>query len=313
MGTHSMIRLAARRSPLSRWQAQWVANRLTPHGVVVELVWIDTTGDRRQEPIAGLGTTGVFTKEIQRAVLEGSADVAVHSLKDLPTESVPGLVLAAVPSRGPRGDAFVSRDNRRLDELPAGSLVATSSRRRRSQLLSLRPDLRVCDVRGNVGTRLEKLARGDFDAMVLAEAGLRRLGLDGHICHIVPPDKMLPAVGQGALGLETRADDQRVQEAVSLLDHRITRAEVTAERAVLAALHAGCLAPVGALTRVDDSAKLFLRADVLSLDGQRRLTAQQTASADQAQQLGAAVAEELLRNGARDLVHQARGGSAGGG
>src|SRR5436309_4609651 len=202
-----MLRIGTRGSRLALWQANYVAERLRAH-TPVELVEIQTAGDQvRDVPLAQIGGEGVFTKELQRALLDGSVDVAVHSLKDLPTQPVEGLVLAAVPPRGPTGDVLVAVHVSRFDDLPSGARVATGSLRRRAQLLHRRPDLRLADIRGNVETRLRKLAEQDLDAIILAQAGLERLKLAASITEILDPHWMLPAVGQGALGLECRTDD----------------------------------------------------------------------------------------------------------
>lgn len=301
------IRLGTRSSELARWQADWVADQLRQRGWPVEPVWIQTTGDRRQEAISALGRTGLFTKEIQQALLDDRIDLAVHSLKDLPTCPVAGLRLAAVPARGPSGDALVSRQGHLLADLPAGSRVATGSRRRQAQLLAVRPDLVVEPVRGNVDTRLRKLARGEFEAMVLAEAGLRRLGLDHRITQLLPADQMLPAVGQGALGLEIRQQDVALAERLRELDCAASRAQVTAERTLLAHLQAGCLAPVGALSHTGRDGSLQLQAVVLSLDGRRRLAAHAAGTMAEAEMLGRRVAEQLLAQGAGELIGSARG------
>ncbi len=232
---------------MARWQAEWVAAELRGRGIEIELTPIATAGDRRREAIATFGGEGVFTKEIEAALLDGRIDLAVHSLKDLPTAAAAGLCLAAVPERGPVGDVLVSARAASLDELPAGATVGTGSLRRRTQLLHFRRDLQIKDIRGNVDTRLRKLAEGGYDALVLAEAGLRRLGLDRHIAQVLPCEIVLPAPGQGAMAIETRADDERTRRIVADFDHPPTRAAVTAERTLLSALEGGCLAPVAAL------------------------------------------------------------------
>ncbi len=212
--SNAPLRLGTRGSKLARWQANWTAARLAELGTPVEIVEITTTGDVDQvHAIAGLGGVGLFTKEIQRAVLEGTVDFAVHSLKDLPTTRVPGLELAAVPQREVVSDALVSNAGRSIDQLPHAARVGTGSLRRRSQLLRLRPDLHMVDIRGNVDTRLRKLDEGMYEAIVLATAGLTRLGLVDRITQQFPPDQLLPAPGQGALGMECRAEDQRVLRA----------------------------------------------------------------------------------------------------
>lgn len=303
------IRLGTRASALARWQADWVAARLARLGHAVRLVPISTAGDRQQQgPIAALGAQGVFTKEIQRALLDGEIDLAVHSLKDLPTDPVPGLCLAAVPQRGPAGDCLVSRDAAPLADLPQAAVVGTGSVRRRAQLLHVRPDLKFVELRGNVDTRLAKLDDGQAAALVLAEAGLVRLQLAGRITQVLPRDVMLPAVGQGALGLETRADDEATRAAVAEVNHADTCAAVTAERDLLAALRGGCLAPVGAAAHVADGA-LHLEAAVLSPDGGQRLHAADAAAAggaEQAAALGRRVADALLAQGAAALISASR-------
>lgn len=290
---------------MARWQAEWVAARLRESGRAVELVAIGTRGDRRQGPIEAIGSQGVFTKELQRALLQSRIDLAIHSLKDLPTEEVPGLCLASVPERGPAGDALVCRSQASLDAMAEGAVVGTGSPRRRTQLLHARPDLQIKDLRGNVDTRLAKLDRGDYDAIVLAEAGLRRLGLAGRISQVLPISIMLPAVGQGALGLETRADDQATRAAVAGLDHAPTRAAVEAERAMLAALEGGCLAPIGVWGRVEGQS-LVLSGRVLSVDGKRRIEATLSDEPSEAGRLGRRLADELVAQGAAELIRAAR-------
>jgi hydroxymethylbilane synthase len=283
-----------------------VADRLRAAGVDVELVLITTSGDQQQAgPLAALGGQGLFTKELQRALLAGQVDLAVHSLKDLPTQAVSGLVLAAVPPRAPEGDVLVSRGRVALQDLPPGAVVGTGSARRRAQLLHARPDLQMADIRGNVETRLRKLSQGQFDALVLAEAGLRRLGLDDAICQVLPKTLILPAPGQGALGLETRADDSASRDAVARLDDPATRAAVTAERALLESLGAGCLAPVGAWGRIEHG-MLRLSACILDPHGQRKLCGESTAQPDRAVGLGAYVAAQLMGQGATELIRAAR-------
>jgi hydroxymethylbilane synthase len=306
----SLIRIGTRASPLARWQANWVAEQLRQELVQVELVLIATAGDRDQQgPISAIGpigTAGVFTKELQRALLDGRIDLAVHSLKDLPTEPVEGLVLAAVPRRESAGDALLSRDRLRLAELPPGAKVGTGSLRRQSQLLHARPDLQVSEIRGNVETRVSKLRAGQYDAIVLAEAGLNRLGLQAEIVEILPKSLMLPAVGQGALGLEARVDDHSTRSAVERLDDPETHAAVLAERSLLATLRGGCLAPVGAWAGIESGGQLRLTATVLSRDGRQRLEAEARDQVSEAVALGRRVATELLASGAEALIAQSR-------
>ncbi len=297
------IRLGTRASTLARWQAEWVAARLRKHHIEVELVPITTTGDRQQEPVKRIAAQGLFTKEIQRALLDGRMDLAVHSLKDLPTEEVAGLCLASVPERAPVGDVLVAPDCESLDELPQGAVVGTGSLRRRAQLLHARPDLRVKDIRGNVDTRLGKVRSGRFDAIILAEAGLQRLGLEDQITQRLPLKVLLPAVGQGALGLETRSDDQATLQTVALLDHPASHQSVLAERTMLAALRGGCLAPIAAWGRPENG-RLTLTGRVLSSDGTEKLEA--TCDGDDAIDLGSKVADSLLAQGAAELIRASR-------
>jgi hydroxymethylbilane synthase len=308
----SPLRIATRGSPLALWQARHVADRLRPLAAPrgVELVEVETTGDRvRDVPLSRIGGDGLFTKEIQRALLDGRADAAVHSLKDLPTAPVDGLVLAAVPPRGPAGDAFVSRRHRRFDALSAGAAVGTGSLRRRAQALHRRPDLGLVDVRGNVGTRLRKLDDGGLDALILAQAGLERLGLASEITEVLDPDWMLPAVGQGALGLECRADDAATRALLQALDDEATRAAVLAERALLRGLGGGCLVPVGAAGAVQGG-RLTLRGAVLPPDGWARVAGEGAGPTAEAEAVGGRLAEELLARGAGALL--AGSGPAGG-
>ena len=302
----SPIRLATRGSALARWQAQWIATRLQSLDLAVRLVPISTQGDRQQKgPIGAIGSPGVFTKEVQAAVLQCRADLAVHSLKDLPTDEVQGLCLAAVPERGPAGDALVCRKHGRLADLPEGAVLGTGSLRRRAQILHFRGDLRVQDIRGNVDTRLRKLDAGRYDALVLAEAGLRRLGLAQEITELLPLSVALPAVGQGALGLEIRAGDEALREVLSGLDHPPTHAAVRAERAMLAALQGGCLAPIAAWGRLEDGA-LVLTGRVLHPMGTSKLETTGTAEVAQPERLGRQVAEELIAQGAAELIRASR-------
>lgn len=274
--------------------------------MAVELVPITTTGDREQRgPIGSLGSQGVFTKEIQRALLEDRIDLAVHSLKDLPTEPVDGLGLAAVPERETVRDALICRDATSLTDLPEGARVGSGSKRRQSQLLHYRPDLKMVDIRGNVDTRLAKLDEGQYDAIVLAEAGLKRLGLADRITELIPSDIMLPAVGQGALGLETRSDDTAAQAALAPINHPRTHAAVIAERSMLAALHGGCLAPIAAWGRFEED-NLTLTGRVLSADGTKRIESTENGNDADGIALGRVVAQHLTDQGAAELIAVAR-------
>lgn len=303
------IRIGTRGSKLARWQAEWVASELSRHGVDTQIIFLKTLGDVKSGPIGNVGTQGVFTKEIQRALLDEQVDLAVHSLKDLPTEPTAGLCLAAVPPRENCGDALIAKHAASLDELPEGAAVATGSARRRAQLLAYRHDLSVRDLRGNVDTRLQKLQDGDeqgqIDAIILAEAGLRRLGLQQHISEVIDKSIMLPAVGQGALGLETREQDEATREALQVLDDETTHQCVVAERAMLFTLRGGCLAPVGAWAR-QEADELRLDGVVLDGEGTRRVAASLTAPPSECRELGEHVAEALLKQGASELLDSAR-------
>ena len=297
------LRLGTRGSALALWQAHHVQTRLAAVAPrPVELVLIETDGDRDQaSALSAMGGFGVFTKAIQTALLDGRVDVAVHSLKDLPTNPNDDLILAAVPERGATGDAFVSTRFARFADLPPGATVGTSSLRRRAQLLNRRPDLRLVDLRGNVETRLRKLDAQGLDAIVLAEAGLTRLGLASRITELLPQDWMLPAVGQGAIGLECRAADGETAYLAGGLTHPDTLARVLAERAMLWALGGGCLVPIGATSAVNDGV-LTLRGAVLNLAGSRRVSATHTGPADTPLAVGQELAALLLGEGAAELL-----------
>ncbi|MEO7145097.1 MAG: hydroxymethylbilane synthase, partial [Bryobacteraceae bacterium] len=245
-----MIRIGSRGSQLALWQAHWIEARLGALGETCQIEVIKTTGDKITDaPLSKIGGKGLFTKEIEDALLAGEIDVAVHSLKDLPVETPRGLTLAAIPEREDVRDALVGK---RLDELAKGAVVGTSSLRRAAQLLALRPDLKIETLRGNVDTRLRKLDEGKYDAIVLAAAGLGRLGWENRIAELIPAELILPAPGQGALAVETRDDRGRVTKLCRQLDDASARAAVTAERAALAALGGGCQVPIGAYAEVAD-------------------------------------------------------------
>lgn len=329
--TPQPVRIATRRSNLALWQAEHVAGllRAARPNIHVELVHVVTEGDRDQQtPLASLGGTGVFTREVQRAVLDGRADLAVHSLKDLPTASAEGLTLAGVPARASAVDLLVlplPADNQAavpavedgelpaatpaLDMLPAGATVGTASLRRQAQLLHARPDLKTCVIRGNVETRLRKLDAGECDALVLAEAGLTRLNLlTGRQCVRLVPPLMYGAVGQGALGLECRSEDDRVRELLAELSVPTDLAAVTAERRVLHDLRAGCHAPLGAVTRVEGE-QLSLECVVLATDGTTRIHAAATAAISEPDGLGRQVVGQLVQQGVAELLAPAEPGN----
>jgi hydroxymethylbilane synthase len=304
----STIRIATRASRLALWQADHVAwlLKVAAPNVNVEIVHITTSGDRDQTgALRSFGGMGVFTREVQRAVLDNQADLAVHSLKDLPTESVPGLCLAAVPAREETADALVlppgAAEITGLEQLAQAARVGTGSLRRQAQLRFHRPDLQTGEVRGNVETRLRKLDAGEFDAIVLATAGLKRLGLQQRISASLSPPVMYAAVGQGALGIECRDSDPWVQEVLAVLNDAPTRARVSAERALLAHLRAGCHAPVGVATHVEGNL-LSLEAVVLNPEGTERLQATARGDCTSAANVGRQAGDELLKNGAEKLM-----------
>ncbi|MBI3823155.1 MAG: hydroxymethylbilane synthase [Planctomycetes bacterium] len=298
------IRIGTRGSPLALWQARHVTELLRAAAPerAVELVEIETVGDQvRDVPLVQLGGEGAFTKAIQQALQAGRVDVAVHSLKDLPTFAVAGLMLAAVPKRGPTGDAFVSKRHRAFADLPSGAVVATSSLRRKDQLLHCRPDLKLIDIRGNVETRLRKLADQDLDATILAQAGLVRLGLADQITEVLDAAWMFPAVGQGALGLECRTDDAATRMILDRLNDMPTRWAVLAERAMLRGLGGGCQVPIGAVTNIAGGV-LTLRGVVLPPDGTQRVEAEIAGPMEQAELLGQGLAQQLRERGAEELL-----------
>ncbi len=303
------LRIATRASALALWQAEHVATLLRSAGGEREivLVHISTQGDRDQkEPLSEMGGVGVFTREVQKAVLENKADVAVHSLKDLPTESAAGLTLAGVPQRANGFDALVLPQGHAADAgwdaLSRGATVGTGSLRRQAQVRRLRPDLGILEVRGNVPTRLDKLDRGDYDALVLAVAGLERLGLANRISLKLHPPDFFPAVGQGALGIECRADDAETASLLASISDPAALAAVTAERALLAELEAGCHAPLGALSTIAGN-DLTLQAVVLSPDGTERLEAARTGPVSDPVSIGQNLAADLLNQGAGRLMN----------
>ncbi len=304
------LRLGTRASALARTQSQAVADALTAaSGVPVELVHISTEGDRSAAAIAQLGGTGVFVTAIRQALLEGTVDVAVHSYKDLPTAPEPGLVIAAVPPREDPRDALVARDLLTLGELPAGARVGTGAPRRMAQLRALGLGLEVVPIRGNVDSRMARVVPGDLDAVVLARAGLARLGRLDAVTEVLDPLQVLPAPAQGALAVECRADDERTLQLLAALDDPGTRAAVLAERTTLAALEAGCSAPVAAyaeLAEGDDGLELYLRASVTALDGSDGVRGSLTGPVGDAGRLGRELAADLLDRGAAALMAASR-------
>ena len=292
--------IGSRGSHLALWQAQFVAGRLSELGVATHIEIIKTTGDHLQTAsLVQAGGKGLFTKEIEEALLAGSIDLAVHSLKDLPTENPAGLEITAIPEREDARDALVGKT---LDQLRSGARVGTSSGRRAAQLRMLRPDLMCEPIRGNVDTRLRKLKEGQFDAIMLAAAGLVRLGLKHEIAQTFSPDQLCPAPGQGALGIQTRCLTAAA-DICKQLDHETTRQSVTCERRVLARLGGGCQLPVGVFASVRDQ-ELMVRAIVIAPDGSRSVQAQRVGSPANSEELGDRVGQELLALGAESLLAQ---------
>jgi hydroxymethylbilane synthase len=291
------LRLGTRKSPMAIAQSQQVARLITERtGREVELIGITTFGDVSRAQLAQIGGTGVFVSGLRTSLLHGDVDIAVHSLKDLPTAQPEGIVLAAVPPRDDPRDALVARDGAKLADLPPGATIGTGSPRRAAQLLLLRPDLRPVPVRGNAGTRLGRVTSGEVDAVVLAYAGLARINRLDVVTQIFDPDEMLPAPGQGALAVECRSGRPDLADLLACADDPATHAATTAERTLLAALEAGCSAPVGGYAAGADG--LRLRAVVVAADGETALRASASGPPDEAEYLGRSVAAELLRRGA---------------
>ena len=300
------LRLGTRASALATTQSGMVADLIRERlGREVELVEVSTEGDRSAAPLASLGGTGVFVSALRDALLDGHVDVAVHSLKDLPTTPAEGITLAAIPPREDPRDVVVARDGLTLGELPVGSRLGTGSPRRVSQLEALGLGLELHGIRGNVDTRIRKVREGEVDAIVLARAGLARLGRLDEVTEVLDPLQMLPAPGQGALAVECRTDDHDLVAALRELDDRATRAAVTAERAVLSTLEAGCSAPLGTLAEVvegEDGEELWLRAVAMSLDGALTVRMSATGPVGDAEELGRRLAGSMLDEGAADLM-----------
>jgi hydroxymethylbilane synthase len=298
-----MLVIGSRGSQLALWQANWIAARLAERGEETRIEIIKTTGDKITDvPLAKVGTKGLFTKEIEEALLDGRIDLAVHSLKDLPTEIPAGLTIAAIPEREDPRDALVGVT---LKNLTAGAKVGTSSLRRAAQLRVIRKDLRIESVRGNLDTRVRKLDEGQYEAIVLASAGLTRLGWAHRIAEILSPEVMCPAVGQGALAVETRVDGP-ARDVCAGLDHAMTRAAVTAERAVLASLGGGCQVPIGAHAQVSGG-MVQLTGVVISPDGEHAVRKSDQGAVAEAENVGRRVGAALLAEGAREILEQVYG------
>lgn len=299
-----MITIGSRGSQLALWQANWVKSRLEELGAACRIEIIKTTGDRIQDvPLAKVGSKGLFTKEIEEALLEGSVDVAVHSLKDMPADLPDGLTLRAIPAREDVRDALIGR---KLADLGPGSKVGTSSLRRAAQLRAARPDLEIESIRGNLDTRLRKLDEGQYDAIVLAAAGLRRLGWADRIAELISIETVCPAVGQGALAVETRDDAGEGATLAGKLEHLPSRHAVTAERALLRAMGGGCQVPIGGYAEIDGDL-LKLRAVVISPDGATAVKGERLGPASEADSIGSALAAELLDRGARAILDRVYG------
>ncbi len=298
------LKIATRQSPLALWQAEHIRERLeTLHaGLKVELVTFVTQGDKILDtPLAKIGGKGLFVKELEAALLDGRADLAVHSMKDVPMQLPEGLELAVICEREDPFDAFVSNQYAHFDDLPQGAKLGTSSLRRKSQILKQRPDLDVVDLRGNVGTRLSKLDAGQYDAIILASAGLKRLNLHDRIRHTLTAEVSLPAVGQGALGLECRSQDQQVLDLIMPLMHQDSNACVRAERAFNAYLEGGCQVPIAGFATLNDQ-ELQVEGRVGSVDGVTLLRAKVQGVPEQAEALGVELAKKLLDQGAGELL-----------
>lgn len=306
----NVLRIATRQSPLALWQAHYVKQRLEAchAGLRVELVPMVTRGDVILDtPLAKVGGKGLFVKELELALLEDRADIAVHSMKDVPVDFPEGLGLVTICERDDPRDAFVSNHYDSLEALPQGSIVGTSSLRRQCQLAESRPDLVIRSLRGNVGTRLGKLDNGEYDAIILAVAGLKRLDLESRIKVALPPEQSLPAVGQGAVGIECRLDDTRTHALLAPLHHHETAIRVQAERAMNTRLEGGCQVPIGSYAELIDG-ELWLRALVGAPDGSQMVRGERRGHPQDAEQLGISLAEELLNNGAREILAEVYNG-----
>ena len=305
------LTIATRESPLALWQAEFVRSALTEahSGLDVQLLGMTSRGDQLLNvPLAKVGGKGLFVKELETSLLDGSADIAVHSMKDVPMDFPDGLSLGVICRREDPTDAFVSNHFDSMADLPAGSVVGTSSLRRECQLRVRRPDLEVRFLRGNVNTRLRKLDEGEYDAIILASAGLIRLGMAARIRQSIPAAESLPAAGQGAVGIELRSDDSEVLALLQILHHEPSWRRVTAERALNQRLQGGCQVPVAGYAEYDDSGEnLWLRGLVGRPDGSLLLRAEATAPASEAEQLGAAVADDLLAQGAAAILAEVYG------
>jgi hydroxymethylbilane synthase len=305
----NQIRIGTRGSALALWQAEWVKAELEKRhpGAAVTLTKIKTTGDKILDvPLAKVGGKGLFVKEIEEAMLAGDIDIAVHSMKDVPTFFPDGLHLGAITKREDPRDALLSRSNVKFADLPKGAKIGTSSLRRQSQLMHLRPDFRISQLRGNVDTRLRKLKEGQYDAIILAAAGVKRLGLAGNVTEYISTEISLPAIGQGALGIECRVDDRELNDMIAFFNHEESRVCVTAERALLRRLEGGCQVPIACHGVMKDG-KLFVSGLVASVDGKRIIRDGIDGKPGDADRLGVALAEKLLKQGADVILREVYG------
>lgn len=304
------IRIATRKSPLALWQANFVKQQLeTFHpSLVVELVPMVTQGDVLLEsPLSKIGGKGLFVKQLEQAIMNGQADIAVHSIKDIPAVFPQGLTLSTVCQRDEMRDALISNQYQHLDELPHGAVVGTSSLRRQCQLRARYPHLQIKDLRGNVGTRLTKLDNQEYDAIILAAVGLKRLGLQNRIKQYIDTDLILPAVGQGTIGIESRADDKTLSELLAPLEDKKSRICIEAERAMNLALQGGCQVPIACLSQLENDS-LTLRGLVGRIDGSEMIKAEITGHSTQAEALGRQLADNLLAQGAKAILAELNGG-----
>ena len=300
-----ILRIATRKSPLALWQAHFVRDALmrAHPDLEVEIIGMTTQGDKILDtPLAKIGGKGLFVKELEVALLEGRADIAVHSMKDVPMALPPGLALPVICEREDPRDALVSNRYSCIDELPAGARIGTSSMRRQCQLMETHPQLRLLDLRGNVNTRLARLDNDEYDGIILATAGLLRLDMADRIAQRIPVSDSLPAGGQGAVGIECRADDEHTQNLLSVLHHADTAARVTAERAVNCELEGGCQVPIACFAELTDNRQLYLRALVGSLDGKLMLRENISGGVESAESLGIELAQRLLARGADKIL-----------
>jgi hydroxymethylbilane synthase len=303
----NLIRIATRKSPLALWQAEEVSRLLKKYhpDMQIELVTMTTQGDKILDtPLAKIGGKGLFVKELEVGMLAGDADIAVHSMKDVPMAFPEGLHLAVVLEREDPSDAFVSNTYKKLSELPLNAKVGTCSLRRQTQLKEARPDIQILDLRGNVNSRLAKLDNGDYDAIILASAGLKRLGFDDRITESIPTEQSLPAIGQGAIGIECRSDDKTINDLLAPLNHPDTALRVSAERAQNTRLNGGCQVPIGGYAELIENDQIRLRGLLGFPDGSQIFRSEKTAPRSEAETLGIAVAEDLLAQGGDKVLSQ---------